>query len=94
MADVDAIDYGSAKNMKWLSEYDEVRFTVFYANSPVTCRVTGEYLSDHCGNPRTAEECLEAARDHFDAITDLCGDKITKGTYEEDGTILVRSSDG
>lgn len=45
------------------------------------------------GNPSSPQECLDAAKANFDAITDLAGRFISTGRYEPDGTILIRSGD-
>ena len=62
-------------------------------DKPVKCRVSQECIEDNMGDPRTPEACLDAAKAHFDAITDKVGFLIAAGRFEEDGSIVLRSAD-
>ena len=87
------IEYGTNEKWRWDGEFDEVRFHVRVGGNPVLCRVSRECIEDHCGNPSTPETCLDAAKVYFDRITDIIGDRIARGHFEVDGSVLLRSRD-
>ncbi len=87
------IEFGDNLNWKWVGELDVAEFTINVDGFTVFCRVSRECLEDHCGDPKTAEEFLDAAKGNFGAITDRVHDLIAGGRYEPDGSILVRTTD-
>lgn len=52
-----------------------------------------EAIEDHYDNCETEDAILDKAKEHFDDITDIIGDKVGKKLFEEDGSILLRSGD-
>ena len=87
------IEYGSPDGIRWDLRHDEAHFSVRNNGTRINCRVTQEALEDNCGDPQTAEACLDAAKEYFDPITDIAGYLITNQCFETDGSILVRSTD-
>ena len=85
------IEYGTAQDWRWEGGFNEVRFRILVDGRPVLCRVTREYVEDNLGNPQTPEQCLDAAKAHFDQITDEVGRRASGGAFEEDGSVLLRS---
>ncbi len=77
----------------WIIGADVAQFRVEVGGSPVTCRVSRECLEDHCGDPKSPGEFLDAAKKNTEAITDVVQLLIQSGRYEPDGSILVRSTD-
>ena len=89
------IHYGTNETWAWHLDTEEVRFTVWddVSNREIECRVTREYIEDHCGNPSDPDACFTAAKEDFDAITDQVGPYIRAGRFEPDGSILLRTAD-
>ncbi len=87
------IQYGTNENWRWDFDSEEARFDVTYDGKTIPCRVTRECIEDHCGDPKSADYCFTAAKEHFDAITDQVGFYVTAGRFEPDGSVLVRSQD-
>ena len=72
---------------------ESVVFTILNDGSPVQCRVSRECIQDNMGNPGAGEECLDAARKHVDKIENIIGVLVAAHRFEDDGSIVVRSSD-
>ena len=87
------IEFGDNLNWKWVGELDVAEFTIHVDGALVICRVSRECLEDHCGDPKTAGEFLDAAKRNFGPITDRLPDLIAVRRYESDGSILIRSAD-
>ncbi|MCH8098262.1 MAG: DUF1488 family protein [Proteobacteria bacterium] len=87
------IEFGDNLDWKWVGGLEVVEFTIHVGGAPVICRVSRECLEDHCGDPKTAGEFLDAAKVNFDAITDRIQGLIAKRRRESDGSILLRSAD-
>ena len=87
------IEFGDNTNWKWVGESDVIEFIIGLGGAPVTCRVSRECLEDHCGDPKTAGEFLDAAKVNFEAITDRVQGLIEGARFEPDGSILLRSAD-
>ena len=87
------IEFGNSDSMSWNGTYEEVRFDVIRDGQSIQCRVSRQALEDHCGNPKDAGACLDAANAHFNAITDKVGHKIAIGAFELDGSVLLSTSD-
>ena len=91
------LDFGS--NEDWLWDRDRGRAVVQFnvtdheSGQQFLCRISAECITEHCGNPTTDAARLDAAKAHFDQITDIARHLHTIGRFEPDGTILVRSSD-
>ncbi len=80
--------------MKWVGEAKEVQFSVEVGRREILCRVSREAISNHFGEDlRTAEDCLDAAKESFDGITDRLGRKILLRQFEPDGSVLLRNED-
>ena len=87
------LDYGTDDGLRWLSGPDVVEFIVLDDGQPITCRVSQKCLEHNCDSLSTAAGLLDAAKDNFDHITKMVGGLIGLGRFEEDGTILLQSSD-
>ena len=87
------IHFGGREHCHWDDDNHEVRFTAGRGGQSILCRITRECLESHCGNPQTAQECLDAAKDHFDAITHQFSLRIGTGMVEPDASVLLRSTD-
>ncbi len=80
--------------MRWVGEAKEVQFSAEVGRREVLCRVSQEAISNHLGDgPRSAEECLDAAKESFDSITDRLARKILLRQFESDESVLLRSED-
>ncbi len=80
--------------MRWVSEAKEVQFPAEVGRREVLCRVSQEAISNHLGDgPRTAEECLDAAKESFDSIIDRLARKILLRQFEPYGSALLRTED-
>ena len=88
------IDYGDNKDWSWVGGLEEIHFTVREDGKNILCRVSREFLEDHCGNPSDPVACLDAAKGLFDPITDKIGRLISGRRFEPDGSVLLRTSDG
>ena len=85
------LDFGTNENWLWDSGRLVVQFEVKDdGGKSYLCRVSREYIADNFGNPGTDTECFQAAKEHFDQITDLAGFFISAGQFEEDGSVLIR----
>ncbi len=87
------IAYGTSKYWWWNGVREVVEFRVHDEGWPIVCRVSRECIEDNFGNPRSPEECLDAAKERFDPITDVAGAMIRAERFEPDGSILIRTSD-
>ena len=87
------IEFGDNLNWKWVGESEVIEFAIIVDGAAVICRVSRECLENHCGDPKTAGEFLDAAKVNFDAITDRIQGLIEKTRREPDGSILLRSAD-
>ena len=88
-----ALNYGRADYWRWNSYRQTVEFTVYRDDKPIRCKISRECIEDNLDNPQTHEALLEAAKAHFDQITDIAGMLITSERFEDDKSILIRSSD-
>ena len=93
------IDFGHAGDMRWVGEAKEVQFSVQFSvevgrREIILCRVSQEAISNHFGEDlRTAEDCLDAAKESFDGIADRLGRNILLRQFEPDGSVLLRTED-
>lgn len=87
------IEYGTNETWRWDGEFEEVRFHVSADGNPILCRLSREFIEDHCGNPSTPKACLDAAKERFDEITDIIGHWVANSRFEKDGSVLLRTGD-
>ncbi len=91
------INYGSAKDWQWDGGREVVQFTAYRNGEPIICRVSKECIVDNCGNPDTPEAILDAAKQHFDQITDKIGHLIGLGRFFEEvqprKIVLLKTAD-
>ena len=87
------IEFCSAENMYWDFTHEETRLRVLKDGNSILCRTSREAIEDHYDSPPSAEACLDAAKQYFEEITDEFGRLIAVGRFEEDGSVLLRSSD-
>jgi hypothetical protein len=57
------------------------------------CRISRKAIEDRYANPRTPSACVQAAIKHFDDIVDRLSDLLAQGRFEDDGSVLLRSTD-
>ena len=87
------IEFYSAENMYWDLTHEETRLRVLKDGNSILCRISRETIEEHYDSPQSAEACLDAAKRHFEEITDEFGHLIAAGRFEEDSSVLLRSSD-
>jgi hypothetical protein len=80
-----------ATKWQWRPGEGVVCFQIRQDNRVTTCRVSQEYIEDHCGGSEHGNDSLAAAKAHFDQITDLALFKLHRREFEPDGSILIRS---
>ena len=78
---------------RWDYKNQEVRFCAWRNSSLVICRVAREAIEDRYGNSPTPDACLEAARNHVNEIVGRFGDLLAHGRFENDGSVLLRTTD-
>ena len=77
----------------WWYESGEVRFHADQDGKGILCRVTFEFLTDRLGSDPSASACLDKATAIYDGITALVGDKIQRGLFAPDGSVIVTNDD-
>ena len=87
------IHYGTNENWAYNSRTETVVFTVEEDGQRYPCAVSREAIEDHYGNCANDDEILGKAKEHFEDIIDEIGDKCGKRLFEEDGSILLRTTD-
>ncbi len=84
------IEFGKAEDMRWVVNEKEARFEVVVDGKRRTCRVAKKWISDNCGNPVTDMECFDAAKAWFDQITDRMMERVRRGPFEDDESVLLK----
>ena len=87
------IEFGDNLNWKWVGARDVVEFTADRDGHTIVCRVSRKCLEDHCGDPKTADEYLDAAKKHSVAIEGRVRSLIERARFELNGSITLRSAD-
>ena len=88
------IDFGRARDMRWVGEVNEVQFSANVGKRDILCRVSRAAITYRLDEaPRSAEVCLEAAKKSYDSITDRLARKILLRQFEPDGSVLLRTED-
>ena len=87
------IDFGTADRFWWDGKNQEARHYVRNDDQRVLCRISMEALEDNFGDQDNEEACLAVAKEHFDDLTDAWREKIANRSFEEDGSVLLRSAD-
>lgn len=97
------IQFGNSLGMSWSGGHrlnGNVHFTITMVghDGPIDCLVTADCINDHCGNPGALAgypggNYLDAAMEHFDAISDRIRFLAARGRFEPDGSIVLRTSD-
>ncbi len=87
------IEFEDCAGWKWVGARDVVEFTADLDGYAFVCRVSSECIEDHCGDPKTAGEYLDAAKKHSVAIEFRVQALIQRARFEPDDSILLRSSD-
>ncbi len=87
------IEFEDCAGWKWVGGPDVIEFTAALDGHIFVCRVTGECIEDHCGDPKTAGEYLDAAKKHSVAIEFRVQALIQRARFELDDSILLRSAD-
>ncbi len=78
---------------QWDSGHQEVRFCAWQNGILVMCRISREAIEDRCPHPPTPGACVEAAREHVTDVVARLSDLLAQGRFENDGSLLLRSSD-
>jgi len=85
------IDFGDPRIMHWDKSNQEVMFYVHYGFEQIVCRISAEAIQRHYDVADTGEEkYLDAARLHFEEISDVLWQKIQNGHIEKDGSVLLK----
>ena len=87
------IEFEDCAGWKWVGARDVVEFTADLDGYAFVCRVSSECIEDHCGNPKTAGEYLDAAKKHSVAIEGRVRSLIERARFELNGSITLRSAD-
>ncbi len=87
------IEFEDCAGWKWEGGLEVIEFTADQDGHTIVCRVSRKCLEDHCGGPKTAGECLDAAKKHSVAIEVKVQSLIQRARFEPDGSILLRSAD-
>ncbi len=87
------IEFGDNLNWKWVGARDVVEFTADRDGHTIVCRVSRKCLEDHCGDPKTAVEYLDAAKKHSVAIEGRVRSLIERARFELNGSITLRSAE-
>ncbi len=77
----------------WDHRHQEVRFYAWRNSGLVMCRISREAIEDRYGDPPTPNACVYAAKKHFNDISDRFSDLLAQGRFEDDGSVLLRSTD-
>ncbi|MDX1401103.1 MAG: DUF1488 family protein [Kiloniellales bacterium] len=77
----------------WDLGQKEIHFNAWYNNSLVMCRVAREAIKDQYGDPSTPTDCMHTAKKHCDDIAKVLDRLLAQGRFEDDGSVLLRSSD-
>ena len=83
------ISYGSAANMSYDFDRQEVRVCATIGRAPVICRISRAYIEGRFGDQATDIECLDAAMLHFDRLTDEVGYLLATRQFQADGSVLL-----
>jgi hypothetical protein len=78
---------------QWDYRHQEVRFYAWRNSGLVMCRISREAIEDRYGNPQSPSACVQAAKKHFNDIADRFSDLLAQGRFEDDGSVLLRSTD-
>ena len=78
---------------RWDYRHQEIRFCAWQNSGLVMCRISREAIKDQYGDPPTPTACMRVARKHFDDIAKMFNDLLARGRFEDDGSVLLRSSD-
>ncbi len=87
------IEFEDCAGWKWVGARDVVEFTADRDGHTIVCRVSRKCLEDHCGDPKTAGEYLDAAKKHSVAIEYRVQALIQRARFELNGSITLRSND-
>ena len=87
------IEFEDCTGWQWVGSRDVVEFTADRDGHTIVCRVSRKCLEDHCGDPKTAGEYLDAAKKHSVAIEFRVQALIQRARFELDDSILLRSAD-
>ena len=77
----------------WDYRHQEVRFCAWQKTNLVMCRIARKTIENRYGCSSTPKACVAVARQHFNDISDRIGDLLTRGRYENDGSVLLQPSD-
>ncbi len=87
------IEFENCTGWQWVDARDVVEFTADRDGHTIVCRVSRKCLEDHCGDPKTAGEYLDAAKKHSVAIECRVQSFIERARFELNGSITLRSND-
>jgi Protein of unknown function (DUF1488) len=88
------VEYDSVDSWRYDRDSQEVRFYAFLGEENILCRVSRECIEDTLVNPNAdADLILSTAKHEFDKITDRIGGMISSGSFEDDGSVLLRAAD-
>jgi hypothetical protein len=88
-----ALTFDGPESWRWDRQSQEVRLNAWLGSGLILCRVSRKAIEGRCGNSPSPSTCLRAAKEHFDEITARLDDLISRGRFEKDGSVLLRSTD-
>ncbi len=77
----------------WDNRHQEVRFYAWRDSDLVMCRISRKAIENRYGGPPTPDACVQAAKKNLDDIADRFSDLAAQGRFEDDGSVLLRSTD-
>ena len=77
----------------WDYRHQEVRFCAWQKTNLVMCRIARKAIEDRYGGSSTPKTCVKVARQNSKDISDRFGALLTRGRYENDGSLLLRPTD-
>ncbi len=77
----------------WDNRHQEVRFCAWRDSGLVMCRISRKAIENRYGDPPTPDAGVQAAKKNFDDIAERVSDLLAQGCFEDDGSVLLRSTD-
>lgn len=73
----------------YVAEINAIIFFVAIHNLLYKCVITKKFIEEYFGKCHDSDECLEIARTHSGAITDLISKKLDKGEHKAKDAVYL-----
>jgi len=83
----------SPDSWRWEYTHQEIQFYAWRNAALMMCRISREAIENRYGHAPTPTAHLQAARQHVDEIAERFDELLAQGRFEDDGSVLLRSSD-